>query len=95
MPAQRLSFWRLVRPEPSPVNAVATMTPSTLTFSPFAVVPIPTPSPSIQKTVEPDPTLNEHSPGSSVATPTLSKTTLVVPVSIPTEPNGNQAFSEV
>ena len=46
------SFERFVRPEPSPVNAVATIdplnldSPTTRSLNPFAVEPIPTPSAS-------------------------------------------------
>ena len=48
----RESFERFVRPEPSPVNAVATIdplnldSPTTRSLNPFAVEPIPTPSAS-------------------------------------------------
>ena len=58
----RESFERFVRPEPSPVNAVATIDPLNLdsptirSLNPFAVEPIPTPSLSAQTRDVPDPT---------------------------------------
>ena len=75
-PLNRESFCRFVSPEPSPVNAVATIdplnldSPTTRSLNPFAVYPIPTPSLSIATIEVPDPTLNVDSPGLVVAIPT-------------------------
>ena len=72
----RESFERFVRPEPSPVNAVATIdplnldSPTTRSLNPLAVEPIPTPSLSAHTRDVPDPTFNAHSPGLVVAIPT-------------------------
>ena len=58
----RESFERFVRPEPSPVNAVATIdplnldSPTTRSLNPLAVEPIPTPSASTANIEVPDPT---------------------------------------
>ena len=66
----------LVNPEPSPVNAVATIdplyldSPKTRNLNPFAVVPIPTPSASIATSEDPAPTCNLLIPGVVVAIPT-------------------------
>ena len=68
----------LVSKDPSPSNLVAVTTPliliSPITRSevPFAVVPIPTPSPSTANRLVPDPTWNVFTPGVVVPTPTLS-----------------------
>jgi hypothetical protein len=75
-PANKESFSNPVNPEPSPVNAVATIdplnldSPTTRSLNPFAVDPIPTPSLSIATIEVPDPTLNVDSPGLVVAIPT-------------------------
>ena len=48
------------------------VSPITRNFLPFAVVPIPTPSPSTAKRLDPAPTLKVESPIVVVAIPTLS-----------------------
>ena len=95
------SFARFVRPEPSPVNAVATIdplnldSPITRSLNPFAVDPIPTPSLSAQTSDVPDPTFNAHSPAVVVAIPTVSKIAFDALVAVLTLPKRLHALSVV
>ena len=99
--ANKESFARFVRPEPSPVNAVATIdplnldSPTTRSLNPLAVEPIPTPSLSAQTRDVPDPTFNAHSPADVVAIPTVSKIALAALVATLTLPKRLHALSVV
>ena len=69
--------------------------PITLNASPLAVVPIPTPSPSTAKRVEPPPTWKVFSPGVVLPIPTLSKIAILASPARLTLPNLRQSLLEL
>ena len=96
-----LDVFKFVKPDPSPVNAVATTdppkvdSPTTRKANEFAVVPIPTPSLSTANREVPDPTCSLLRPGEVVAMPTASNRPMLRSLERLTLPNLLQLFSTV